>query len=50
MHFNEGFTSFFWKEFRKHYNLDFDLTSIQDAAEQLRYTEIGSIFSFQILV
>ena len=41
MQFNEGFPALRMEDFQNHYFLVFDLTSLQDAAEQLHYPELG---------
>ena len=41
MQFNEDFPAFPMEDFRNHYILVFDLTSLQDAAEQLHYPELS---------
>ena len=40
MQFNEDFPPLPMKDFQNHYILVFDLTSLQDAAEQLHYAEL----------
>ena len=41
MRFNEDFSALPMKDFQNHYILVFDLTSLQDAAEQLHYPEVS---------
>ena len=41
MQFNEDFPGLPMEDFQNHYILVFDLTSLQDAAEQLHYPEIS---------
>ena len=41
MQFNEDFSAFLMEDFKNHYILIFDLTSLQDAAEQLHYSELS---------
>ena len=41
MQFNEDFPALPLEDFRNHYILVFDLTSLQDAAEQLHYPELS---------
>ena len=41
MHFNEDFPALPMEDFQNHYILVFDLTSLQDAAEQLHYPELS---------
>ena len=41
MQFNEDFLAFPMEAFQNHFILVFDLTSIQDAAEQLHYPELS---------
>ena len=41
MQFNEDFPSLPMEDFQNHYILVFDLTSLQDAAEQLHYPELS---------
>ena len=41
LQFNEEFTALPREDFQNHYILVFDLTSLQDAAEQLHYPEIS---------
>ena len=42
MQFNEEFLALPMEDFQNHYILVFDLTSPQDAAEQLHYSELSS--------
>ena len=39
--FNKDFPALLMEDFRNHYILVFDLTSLQDAAEQLHYPELS---------
>ena len=41
MRFNEDFPALPMEDFQNYYTLVFDLTSLQDASEQLQYTELG---------
>ena len=41
MHLNEDFPALPMEGFQNHCILDFDLTSLQDAAEQLHYPELN---------
>ena len=41
MQFNKGFPALFIENFQNHYILVFDMTSLQDAAEQLYYPELS---------
>ena len=41
MHFNEDLPALPMEDFQNHYNLVFDLTSLQDAAEQLHDLELS---------
>ena len=41
MQFNQGFPALPMEAFQNHYSLVFDLTSLQDAAEQLHYPEFS---------
>ena len=41
MQFNEDFPALPMEDFQNHYILVFDLTSLQDAAEQLHYQELS---------
>ena len=41
MQFNEGFPALPMEDFQNHYILVFELTSLQDAAEHLLYTELS---------
>ena len=41
MQFNEAFPALTMENFQNHYVLVFDLTSLQDAAEQLHYPELS---------
>ena len=41
MQFNEDFPVLPMEDFQNHYILVFDLTSLQDAAEQLHYPELS---------
>ena len=41
MQFNENFPALPMEDFQNHYILVFDVTSLQDAAEQLRYPELS---------
>ena len=41
MHLNEDFPAPPMEDFQNHYFLVFDLTSLQDAAEQLHYPELS---------
>ena len=41
MQFNEGFPALLMEVFQNHYFLIFDLTSLQDAAEQLHYPKLS---------
>ena len=40
MQFNEDLPALPMEDFQNHYNLTFELTSLQDAAEQLHYPEL----------
>ena len=40
MQFSEDFPALHMEDFQNHYILVFDLTSLQDAAEQLHYPEL----------
>ena len=39
--FNKCFQAFPMEDFKNHFNLVFDLTSLQDAAEQLLYPQLS---------
>ena len=41
MQFKEDFPALPMEDFQNHYILDFDLTSLQDAAENLHYPELS---------
>ena len=41
MQFIENFSALPMEDFQNHYSLVFDLTSLEDAAEQLHYSEIS---------
>ena len=41
LHFNKDFPALPMEHFQNHYILVFDLTSLQDAAEQLHYPELS---------
>ena len=41
MQFNEDYPALPMEDFQNHYNLFFDLVSLQDAAEQLHYRELS---------